>query len=276
MRVKKIAERDSVIQIVKSGLLDVNRKEINISEQLSMNKNIEYRRADIDRIDLKSKNKNDNHCRLMIIPCGSGDVPFEKGFENEKICILNFASSKNPGGGFMTGANAQEENLCYHSNLYSCLTKSIKMYEYNRLHLERGLYTDGVIFTSDVVFFKQNYENINPKLADIITCPAPNKGAALRNGVKSAEIDKVMTRRLEQVLLVAIENNVENLVLGAFGCGVFKNDLEYVALETKKLLYMKGYSKYFKNIIIPGISKKDRVYETFKREFSSIPNLEVS
>lgn len=273
MRVKKEAERDAVLEIVKSGKIVIDSREHDIKNQLSIGKNIEYRREDIDKIEIKGKEK-ENVCNLVILPCGSGDVPFESGFTLNKVCILNFASSKNPGGGFLTGANAQEENLCYNSNLYKCLSKNMSFYEFNKLHLEKGLYTDGIIFTSDAAFFKKNYVNVIPRLTDVITCAAPNKGAALRNGVKSTDVDKVMTRRLEQILKVAIENNVDNLVLGAFGCGVFKNDIEYVALETKKLLYMKGYAKYFKNIIIPGMSKTDRVYKTFSRVFTGVPNLE--
>ena len=37
---------------------------------------------------------------------------------NAKIAVLNFSSFKHPGGGFMTDMLAQEESLCYCSNLY--------------------------------------------------------------------------------------------------------------------------------------------------------------
>ena len=272
MRANKLNERDSVLEIINTGLLKIGKDNLDISVALEMNNGTEYREEQINKIKVNTENRDT--CKTYILACGSGDVPFENEFKNSKVCILNFASSKHAGGGFMTGAHAQEENLCYHSNLYDCLSKHESFYEYNRKNLNKGLYVEGIIFTNNVLFFKQRFSNVNPKLVDVITCAAPNKGAALRNGVKSAEVDKVMTARLEKILKVAIENNVETLVLGAFGCGVFKNDIEYVANEIKKLLYIKGYAKYFKNIVIPGMSKTDRVYTTFSRIFAGVPKLE--
>ena len=269
----KINETKIITDIVRNGQLKLDSKTINISDDLKKYSSIEYRKDDIDKISINNDDKADNQCRFLILPCGSSDVVFEQEFENTKVCILNFASSKHPGGGFITGSHAQEENLCYHSNLYDCLSKHNEFYEFNKKHLNKGIYTDGIIYTRDVLFFRKNFKNINPKLADIITCAAPNKGVALKNGVKSIEIDNTMSRRLEQILKVAIDNGSKTLVLGAFGCGVFKNDIEYVAQETKKLLFIKGYARYFENIIIPGISKGDRVYKTFERVFRGVPNL---
>lgn len=277
MRARKITERDAVLEIVDTGALKVGKENIDLKSLLQLNKSKIYREEQIDKIEIKGKEKEDT-CKVHIIPYGSGDVPFDKKFKadtDSKVCILNFASSKHAGGGFMTGAYAQEENLCYHSNLYHSLSKHENFYEFNRQHLNRGLYTEGIIFTSDVVFFKQRFANVKPELADVITCAAPNKGAALRNGVKHAEVDKVMTARLEKILKVAIDNNVETLVLGAFGCGVFKNDINYVAMEIKKLLFNKGYAKYFKHIVIPTLTPNGKEHTSFVGAFRGVPGLVI-
>ena len=41
--------------------------------------------------------------------------------QGKKVCVLNFASATNPGGGVVTGSSAQEECLCRCTTLYSCL-----------------------------------------------------------------------------------------------------------------------------------------------------------
>ena len=54
----------------------------------------------------------------------------EKGTTGDNLALLNFASARNPGGGFLGGSNAQEESLARCSALYACL-KDNPMYAYN-------------------------------------------------------------------------------------------------------------------------------------------------
>lgn len=49
-----------------------------------------------------------------------------------RVTCLNFASAKNPGGGFLSGSLAQEESLARSSGLYSCISQFNEMYEHNR------------------------------------------------------------------------------------------------------------------------------------------------
>ena len=272
MRVSRLNERDAVIEIVNTGKLKIDKDNLDISIGLEANSSKEYRKEDLD---YKVDNTGDNRCKVYILPCGSGDVPFRDEFINEKVCILNFASSRNPGGGFMKGANAQEENLCYHSNLYDILSKHKSFYEFNNSNLRKSLYTDGIVYSRNVLFFRKNFKNVNPKLTDVITCAAPNRGAALRNGVSEIDIERTMSRRLEQIIKVAIENDNRILVLGAFGCGVFKNKVEFVAKEIRKLLFTKGYGTQFDSIIIPTLTSDGEVYNGFKEVFKGTKYLVV-
>ena len=239
-----------------SGLLNLNGNSIDISTALGMWNSKEYRANNIKNIDVSRYKKSEMTCKFSVLPDGADTIAFNdkykldnKKFMQRGICVLNFASSKNPGGGFENGAMAQEEALCQASNLYNILSKHREFYEYNRKNLNKGLYSDGIIFTRNVLFFRNKYKNVEPQLADVITCPAPNFKAARRNGVSETEIENTMYRRIEQIIKVAIANDVRVLVLGAFGCGVFGNNPNKVANIMAKILTTKGYSEYFDEII---------------------------
>lgn len=197
-----------------------------------------------------------------------------KASENlENVVVLNFASATNPGGGVKTGSNAQEECLCRCSTLYPCLTQKNLFNDFYKYHRDRKdtFYTNRIIYTKDVTVFKDDIRE--PILldkskwfkVDVITCAAPN----LRNMEKVNQNDllKLFKSRIEQILKVAIENNKTNIVLGAFGCGAFKNPPFLVARAFKEVL--SSYRYYFDNIIfatlITPAKGGDENFQTFSR-----------
>lgn len=253
-------------KICTTGKLQIGSKVIDISEKLKLAKSTEYRREQLDNIDVSMYKKANTQCKYRISSYGADVMPFYNRVG--QLCILNFASSKNPGGGFERGVMAQEEALCYASNLHDCLKKHMSFYEYNREHLNKSQYSDGIIYTKDVLFFRNRFNNINPHFADVITCAAPNWGASRRLGVTLKENNETISRRIEQVLKVAIANENKVIVLGAFGCGVFKNDPNYVAKEMFRLLVIEGYDKYFEEIIFAMNENKGKNVEAFKTVFN--------
>jgi uncharacterized protein (TIGR02452 family) len=150
--------------------------------------------------------------------------------EGERVVLLNFASARNPGGGFINGAKAQEEDLARCSGLYPCLITQPVYYEENRAE-PSVLYTDHIIYSPDVPFFRTDSRELLDRffLASVITAPAPNAGQWLARGGDAGELDRTLRRRAELVLAVAAHEGHRTVLLGAWGCGVFRNDPARVA-----------------------------------------------
>lgn len=147
------------------------------------------------------------------------------------MAVLNFASAKNPGGGFLRGTVAQEECISYVSTLYFSQIKAMDFYYgYNRLE-HNPLYSNRIIYSPDIQVFKRfpNGETLEePINCSIITSPAPNAGVARSRGIKECEIEKVMKERIYKIVSLIAEKNPDCAVLGAYGCGVFRNNREFV------------------------------------------------
>ena len=186
---------------------------------------------------------------------------------------LNFASAKNPGGGFLNGAEAQEEALARASALYDCLLCAPGHYEQNRAG-ESCLYHDLIIASPGVPFFRNDDGALleNPVLTTVITAAAPNAGAVNQHEpARVPEIEPVLLRRAELVLLAAVVHGIENLVLGAWGCGVFQNDPRVVAAAFAGLLQPGcKYSQCFERVVfaIFDSAGTGSNYNAFREEFS--------
>lgn len=171
--------------------------------------------------------------------------------EVSPVALLDFASYHNPGGGYENGAWAQEEALCSESNLWNVLDAFRDSYyePHSRSH-NSGLYTSDAVYLSDIRFVRNGVV----KPADVIVVAAPNAGAARKKGVSKADVERAMRGRIDAVMAIAADNGVENLVLGAFGCGVFANDPTVVAGMFKD--WLNGNSGVFKRVVfaIPGKS----------------------
>jgi uncharacterized protein (TIGR02452 family) len=171
------------------------------------------------------------------------------------LACLNFASAKNPGGGFLGGAQAQEESLARSSALYPCLLTQRAHYDRNRAN-RSPIYLDLAIWSPGVPFFRADKGAWldAPAFCSVITCAAPNAGA-LRQQQRydAAEVEAALRRRAELVLAVAAHHGVERLILGAWGAGVFGNDPVMVAEAFARPL-AGAYRDVFAEIVfaIPG------------------------
>ena len=190
----------------------------------------------------------------------------QEGFKD--IMCLNFASAKNAGGGFLTGAQAQEESLARTSGLYNCLNKTPEYYETNR-KMKSCFYTDYMIYSPNVPFFKDNngVKLDAIKKLSIITAPAVNTGVVKKQEPHRVyEIENVMRQRINKVLAISKIHGHETLVLGAWGCGVFQNDPNDIARYFKDAL-LGDFKGHFKKIVFAIYSKNERFILPFRSEF---------
>ena len=168
------------------------------------------------------------------------------------LAALNFASAKNPGGGFLGGAQAQEESLARSSALYPSLLAAAIYYENNRA-CGTALYLDQAVWSPDVPFFRDDDGALleEPFFAGLMTAPAPNAGAVATNEpARLAEVEPTLRRRAAFVLALAAERGVARLVLGAWGCGVFRNDPRMVATVFSELLREGGaFGATFEHVV---------------------------
>ncbi len=192
----------------------------------------------------------------------------------DRIAVLNFASFKSPGGGFLAGSMAQEEALCHESTLYEVISHQtfVPFYDYNNRHKNRALYLNRGLYSKDIVFERNGI----PVNADVITVAAPNKRAFMEytDGAREDENDKALTSRIRFVRDIVATHLVKGdavdsrpldaIVLGAFGCGVFGQDAERVAKLFKEA-FVDVPVRIIYAVIDKGGTNKDGNYEAFKR-----------
>ncbi len=149
----------------------------------------------------------------------------------DRVAVLNFASARNPGGGYLRGAKAQEEDLCRSALLYRCLLEAPDYYEAHRASPDLR-YSDRVIWSPQVPVIRDGRGDLlaEPYTVSFLTSPAPNAGQlALRSPDRPVDVRDLLAVRAARVLAVAAQHGVRELVLGAWGCGVFRNDPAVVA-----------------------------------------------
>jgi uncharacterized protein (TIGR02452 family) len=182
-----------------------------------------------------------------------------------KTCVLNMASYKRPGGGVYNGARAQEECLFRCSNLIHVVSTDFYPIAENE-----------ALYTKDAIFFKdKEYDYMDPVECDVVTIAAINlnentKYDPLQN-IK--DYRKVTKDKIRLMISLAAKNGVQNLILGAWGCGVFKNDPKLMAQYFSEVLVGEGYNLNFKNVVFAIINDHNSVgnnFEIFNNELNKI------
>jgi uncharacterized protein (TIGR02452 family) len=167
------------------------------------------------------------------------------------VAALNFASAKNPGGGFLSGAQAQEESLARSSALYASQLAAPAFYERHRASTSL-LYSDTMIASPRCPVFRDDDGALLdvPRFVNFITSAAPNAGAITQQRRDELPlIEATLRRRAGYVLALAASQGWHRLVLGAWGCGVFRNDPRNVAEIFNALLRGDAWRDRFEQVV---------------------------
>lgn len=181
-----------------------------------------YRPDDLTRIRRERPGRP-----VVDVHAGTTQEWAQKLSRTSDLMLLNFASARNPGGGFLNGAKAQEEDLCRCSGLYPTLLAHPDYYRANRSQRSL-LYTDHAIYSPRVPFFRTTGTGEllpSPFRASVVTAPAPNTGPHLRaHPGTEAAVEEAFERRWRNVLAIAEDQGHSTVLLGAWGCGAFGGD----------------------------------------------------
>lgn len=143
-----------------------------------------------------------------------------------RVAVLNFANGLHPGGGFLSGARAQEESICRVSALYVTL-RGDPMYAHHA-SLPHTASSDWVIHSPGVPVHRD--EDGAPLPAPwrvgVLTCAAP---VVRPGGLSASGGARLLEPRIRRVRDLAWGFGYDTLVLGAWGCGAFGNDPHAVA-----------------------------------------------
>ncbi len=213
----------------------------------------------------------------IAVPTGSKVAKFEVTNETtsqaaarlvasgKDVVALNFASARNQGGGFLSGAIAQEEDLCRASGLYACIKSKPLFYNAN-IMCDDTYYTNGIIYSPKVPFFRNEHGLFidEPFLVSIVSAPAPNL-RSMENVNEDLLIEKLLVRAIK-ILQAAAVNGHSNIILGAWGCGAFGNNPEMVANVFKVALEQVPS---FENVYFAVYDTRTPpvLYETFRKVY---------
>lgn len=229
---------------------------------------------------------------MIRIVCGSTlevtracvDHNAKLGITAADLLVLNFASARNPGGGFLKGSQAQEESIARSSALYACLTqgKQTPLFYHDNENEKSGFYRGHIIYSPGVPVFRcdQTHQLLaSPYSVAFVTAPAVNAGVvrnrSSRHGDIESVIEQTLKERARRIFDIAKARGHTALVLGAWGCGVFQNDDFVIAKIFANLISDPEYVSWFRCVVfaIPDQNKCDLFAHQFNVTTESIDAL---
>lgn len=259
------------LRICENGNYTINNKEISIGEAVDKMKKATVYFSHEQLKDLVGAVKITAAYTTDIEVTGEDSVSCIHRIAKDEgaLMCLNFASAKNPGGGFLNGAIAQEESLALSSALYSSQLEVPNFYKTHR-GMKSCVYTDGMILSPNVPVFRNHDGDLVPySTCTFITSAAVNTGVVKqREPEKETAIPALMLQRMDKLMTLCVHQKIDTLILGAWGCGVFQNDPQMIAELFHKQLEGK-YKGVFKKVVFAVYANNVKFITPFKEVFGA-------
>ena len=156
----------------------------------------------------------------------SGDIVGAVLRAQKPVAVLDDASYRYAGGGYLRGWRGPEEDLCAEGNLYPILESfQSGYYAANKQTASGELFTSRALAIPGVMFSR------NGEIAECAVCAmaAPNRTRALQRNRSERECDLALAERVAAALAVLASFGAQTVVVPAFGCGQAGNPAAEVA-----------------------------------------------
>ena len=180
-------------------------------------------------------------------------VKFYSQLDKNTYCFLDMASS-NPrdfGGGYKTGASAQEEDLCRRSNLTQVFST-----------MRPPVPTKGGCFVENVVILRKSKKEEYTWLpkeswiqGNCIMCAASRKPEVRADNTLAPRFYDEMRAKIRAMLQICLQEKQSHLILGAFGCGAYGNPPGEVAKIFRNFL-TREYKDKFARVVFAIIDNR--------------------
>jgi len=207
--------------------------------------------------------------KIIVSDLDSVSAAYAYGTKENRTAILDFSDFTRVSGLFLSGSGAQEECLCHESALHSVQKAFTESFYDENARIKKGLvnkdlYVNRALYSEDVIFI----HNDIVKAYDVITCACPNFYRGKRfHAIDPEKNDVALQERIRFVLQVASNHNVDLLLLGAYGCGVFSQDPYRVAYLFKEYL-AKEFDGTFETVVFPIPGSATKNHKIFKETFT--------
>ena len=198
--------------------------------------------------------------------------------------VLNMASRQNPGGGVQNGAGAQEENLFRRSNLFQSLYQFAPFASNFGLHKSKHQYpldrNFGGIYTPHATVFRGTEQDGYPLLdtpyqMSFIAVAGINRPALASSERIAPELVEPVKNKIRTIFRIGLLHGHDSLVLGALGCGAFRNPPSHIARLFHEVMEEKEFKNKYRLLLFAILDdhnarlkhNPDGNYLPFVREF---------